>query len=202
MNVKEILEKFDINEDDVFNIYPYGSRVYGTSNENSDYDWIIVYKQALLPNGAFKNNAISNLDRTHQAVCYSRSGFQDAINNYEIAALECLSLPDNLILKKQWPFQIRKWEEKEFVKKVVSKISNSWYVAINQKKNGEKEIPKKGIFHALRILIFANQLKKHNKIINFSAANELYDQIMNDDNFHIHDWMELKEKLISQLKEE
>lgn len=62
-----------------------------------------------------------------QAVCYSRSGFIDAINNYEICALECLFLSEDKIIQKKWNFSITSWNDKEFVKKIISKASSSWH---------------------------------------------------------------------------
>ncbi len=98
MEAEEVIAKLGLEDSDIVNVYVYGSHVYGTATSESDSDFILVYRSAMLPNGAFRNNAISSEDRSVQGVCYSRSGFQDALNNYEIGALECMSLPDNLIL--------------------------------------------------------------------------------------------------------
>ena len=53
--VNEIINSLKI-EEDILAIYPYGSRVYGTASEVSDYDYIIVTKGAFLKSGAFKQN--------------------------------------------------------------------------------------------------------------------------------------------------
>ena len=104
---EDILRELGVTEE-VLNIYPYGSRVYGTADENSDHDYVIVAKSAFLSNGAFKNNAISNKDFTIQGVLYSRTGFLDAINNYDVAAMECLSLPEHMRILDKWNFKINK----------------------------------------------------------------------------------------------
>ncbi len=101
MTKEQILDTFNIT-DDVLAIYPYGSIVYGNNTVDSDTDYIIVMKASTLPSGAFKQNAISSKDRKIQAILYSRGGFMDAINNYEIGAMECLSLPEDKISQKRY----------------------------------------------------------------------------------------------------
>lgn len=200
MEAKEILEKLNIPESDVVNIYPYGSKVYGTDTEDSDEDFIIVYKSAFLPNGAFRNNAISSADRRIQAVCYSRTGFQDAINNYEIGALECLFVPEDKVVMKKWPFKIQKWDVKEMGKKIISKASASWHLANLQFKDDEIEMSKKGVYHALRILDFGEQLKEFGKIVSFHEAQILKQQIMEEEDFDIKEWLPLRDVKMDKLR--
>lgn len=200
MTPEEILKELNITED-VIAIYPYGSQVYGTANQFSDHDYIIVTKSTL-DSGAFKDNAISNADYTVQGVLYSRSGFIDAINNYEIGALECLSLEPEQIILKKWPFKSTKWVEKDMVKNIIKKASASRYIADKNAKHDHREQAKKGMFHALRILHFGLQLKEHQKIVNFGECNELYKEIMeiDADDFDTRDWYFKFDTLKSKLE--
>ncbi|MCK9416606.1 hypothetical protein M0Q97_08125 [Candidatus Dojkabacteria bacterium] len=177
---EEICTALNIDYNQVLNIFSYGSVVYGCNDEDSDEDFIIVYKSSLLPSGAFKDNAISSLDKNIQAVCYSRSGFIDAINNYEICALECLFLPEEKIIQKKWNFGITKWDNKEFVKKIITKASSSWYFSTLADKQGNTTEVMINIYHALRILKFGIQIKKNNKIVDYSSCNKLRDEIYNN----------------------
>lgn len=201
ISAEQVLESLHIDIP-ILNIYQYGSRVYGCNRLDSDYDFIIVTKSLSLPSGAFKQNAISNEDRTIQGVLFSRSGFIDAINNYEMNALECLFLEPKFVIKQIIDFKITKWNEKEMVKKVISKASNSFHIANMQAQDYQKQMAKKGIYQALRILMFGLQLKKYQKIVNYSEANYLrknFDAI-NDDDFDTRDYMTLRDKLIQNLK--
>jgi predicted nucleotidyltransferase len=198
---QDILTALNIKEE-ILGIFPYGSRVYGLAKDDSDYDYIVVTKSSFLPSGAFKQNAISSSDKNIQGVLYSRSGFIDAINNYEIAALECLSLdPANIIILK-WPFKIQKWDEKEMVKKIIQKASASWHIASEQSRNNQKHLAKKGVFHALRILMFGKQLKEHKKIVDFSVSNELKHEIerLPDDMFDDRLYLKLRDESMNKLK--
>lgn len=173
MNSEKILKELGITGD-VIGIFPYGSQIYGTADSKSDHDYIIVMKSAQLEDGAFKHNAITNKDWTIQGVVYSRGGFIDAINNYEIGALECLSLAEDDIILKKWDFKINTWNEKTMIKKIIEKASASRHIADQQAKTGYTDRAKKGMFHALRILHFGLQLKEHKKIVDFGACNEMY----------------------------
>ena len=198
LSSEKILQELNI-EEEVIAIFPYGSRVYGTNTEGSDHDFVIVGKGATLSNGAFKNNAISNSDRSIQGVLYSRGGFIDAINNYDIAAIECLSVEPILM---KWPFKIQKWDEKQMVKKIIQKASASWYSADNAAKNGQTKQAKKGIFHALRILNFALQLKFYKKITDFSVCNDLFLQIkmVPDFEFDTRNYITARDNLMELLR--
>lgn len=197
-----ILSELNITEE-ILNIYPYGSRVYGTFDDKSDSDYVIVTKSGILKSGGFKQNAISNKDRTIQGVLYSRSGFIDAINNYEITALECLSLPDLDVIKKTWDFKIQKWNDKAFVNAIITKMSMTWFSADRYSKDDWKELGKKGVFHAIRILMFAKQLKETHIVSDFTVANELKKAIntVKDKDFDVRNYISYRDILVNELKQ-
>lgn len=199
---EEICEKLGIDINDVWNIYPYGSQIYGTADELSDHDYIIVYKQSLLPSGSFKDNAISSVDYTIQGTCYSRGGFIDAINNYQMPALEAIFLPDDMIVKKTFNFKLNKVDSKQFTKKVITLASASWHNAVLSFKDNNHPYVGKNIYHALRILNFGIQIKIHGRIIDYGSMNDIKNKIY-DDNYICEpkDWYEYFLNLQKQLKE-
>jgi len=199
--IRYILQELKI-EGDVIGIFPYGSRVYGTADENSDHDYIIVMKSAMLDNGAFRNNAISNEDYTIQGVVYSRGGFLDAINNYEIGALECLSLPEDKVVLKKWPFKVINWNEKAMVKAIIRKASDSLHYSKMASKNGDKERAIKSMYHSLRILKFGLQLKEHQKIVDYSESNSLYEDFkkLNPESFDTRNFFPIFDELSKKLR--
>jgi hypothetical protein len=201
MEAERILAELRIDED-ILNIYAYGSRIYGTADEKSDSDYIIVTKSSMLKSGAFKQNAISNQSRTIQGVLYSRGGFQDAINNYDISALECMSLEEGNIIQNKWPFKIQKWDNREMAKKIIQKVSASWHIADLQAKDDWKYQAKKGIFHALRILHFGLQLKEHQRIVDFECCNYIWEdfKLIEDDDFDTRDFIKERDELIQKLR--
>jgi hypothetical protein len=201
MEAEKICEELGIDYSKVLNIYPYGSQVYGTADETSDNDYIIIFKSSLLPSGAFRDNAISSKDYQTQGVCYSRSGFIDAINNYEIGALECIFLPEDKVVQKKMNFGITKFDERELSKKIIQKASASWHFATLAKKDNHMESSAKNVFHALRILDFGIQVKKNKTIINYGSMNKIREEIMENFNyFDPYDYYDSFMKLSEEIK--
>lgn len=203
MKAEEICKELNLDYSKVLNIYPYGSKVYLTDDEYSDSDYVIVFKASLLPSGAFRDNAISSSDRSIQGTCYSRSGFLDAIDKYEISALECIFLPEDKIVQKKMKFGIRKYYEPEFIKKVISKASSSWHFATLSQKDENTEYAMKNVFHALRILDFGIQIKEHNSIVDYSSMNEIKKRIDGEYNtFNVRDYYDLFLEFSEKLRHE
>jgi predicted nucleotidyltransferase len=170
-NVKNyIFDKFGY---DILNIYQFGSRVYGTNTEKSDYDFIIVVNSA----------EISKIDGLEffidsnfiNVTIYSKDHFQQKIDEHEISCLECLYIDEiykfetikfNFVLNLQ-----------TFRHSISSKCSNSWSVA-NKKLTVENDIKRslKSIFHVFRIYDFAIQLIETNSI-NFKTKNHLHKEL-------------------------
>ena len=198
---EEICKALKIDYSQVLNIYPYGSRIYGSTNEFSDEDYVIVYKSSLLPSGAFKDNAISSDDRMIQGTCYSRAGFIDALNNYQIVALECTFLPDDLVVQKKMSFPLKKLDKKEMAKKLISIASASWHNAILSHKDNNILFAKKNIYHALRILEFGLQIKKHDKIIDYGVMNDFKRELdFRSADFHVRKYFPRFTELSEELK--
>lgn len=183
MNIKELNKLHK----EILNIYSYGSRVYGTYSEHSDYDYIIVIK------GTKGIKSDYNLGRSDYHF-YDEKSFQDAINNHEINVLECLSLKyhNNQIFSENKEFDYIIDLQK--LRHSISKTSSNSFVKAKKKLTIEKDydlyISKKSLFHSLRILIFGIQLAKYGKIINYTEANKYYEDIMNTENY---DWAYYKE---------
>jgi len=181
---EEIIEKLPL-EDKIMNIYPYGSQVYGTASKYSDHDFVLVAMKSMLTSGAFKNNAITSPDGLVQGTVYSRGGFIDAINNYQMPAMECISLPEEMVVLSKKEFSVSKWDERQMIKSVVQQASKSRHIADKQSKSGSEQLrgdlklrAAKGTYQALRILMFGLQLKEHKKIVDFSEANDLYHKMI------------------------
>jgi len=197
---EEIISELGIKEN-VVNIYPYGSRVYGNHSEESDYDFVIVCKSSMLLSGAFKDNPISNKDFTIQGILYSRGGFTDALNNYDITALECIFLEREKIIMNDWKaFRLNNLDIKKLAKALISKASMSLHSAKNFKKRDNIKKARLGVFHAIRILTFGNQIKEFGKITDYSACNKLKSEIMKVDDFHIRDYNTTINELTEKLK--
>ncbi len=158
------------------NIYSYGSRVYGTHTENSDFDYIVVSDTQIPHQQIDKEN-------TNYTI-YSMEEFYKQIREYEISALECLFLPANQIIKNSQPIQPPSdFDLGKLRSSISAKASNS-FVKAKKKFIVEKDrniyVGKKSLFHSLRIPIFGCQLATSGKITNYAAANHYWPDILNN----------------------
>lgn len=103
--------------------------------------------------------------------------------------------------EKTFDFKINKFEEKEFVKKVITLASASWHNAILSFKDDNFEYVDKNIYHALRILNFGNQIKTYGRIIDYGSSNKkktlIYD---NEEITNPKDWYSTFIEMSNSLK--
>jgi predicted nucleotidyltransferase len=92
----EIVKISGIHPSRVFNVYIFGSRVYGTSNDKSDWDIIMV-----------ANNSVSSIEKKGELFnihIYTPDKFQEDLDWHRINNLECIYAPDWAILKEDRKF--------------------------------------------------------------------------------------------------
>ncbi|MCK9417487.1 nucleotidyltransferase domain-containing protein [Candidatus Dojkabacteria bacterium] len=175
----DILSQNGISESKILNIYMYGSRVYGTTSEISDYDFIVIISSSS------KGNYFQIIDGDINITIYDLPNFIMRLNNHDIDALECLFLSDEH--KIQENIAIKSNIDLAKLRHSFSKMSsNSWVKAKKKfivKKDYNPYIGKKSLFHSMRILMFGCQIAKHGKITNYSEANYVWERLllMNDD---------------------
>jgi len=152
---------------DAMVVYKYGSRVYGTNTEKSDYDYVAITNDD--SEGSYTGN---NFDIT----VYSKKAFQEKINNHEISALECLWLDNNI--DDMFSFTL----DKEMLRDSISaKVSHCWVkgkkkivVGSVPPKENDKYIGLKSIFHAFRICDYGCQIAEFGKIVEYDRANYIW----------------------------
>jgi len=174
-NILTILEKQKIKNEDILNIYIYGSRCYGTFNNNSDYDIEVVLKT-----NSHNNIEIKGFYNLH---INSQINFINNLKLMKIHELECIFSKKEKILKQTIDFKSNLKINKKLLRKSVSSKSNNSYVKAKKKiilKEENNFIGYKSLFHSLRILDFGTQIANNNKIIDFTSCNILWKEILND----------------------
>ena len=157
-------------DNEIINVYSYGSRVYGTHKENSDYDFIIV---------ADCENTGQQYDSGNLTVhLYNQEHWEKMLQEHRIFAMECFFLPDEFKSeRKRFKFSL----DLPSLRKEISSVSSNSWVKEKKKIEIEKEyyLGYKSLFHCLRIPIFGIQIGKDGMISNYQAANHLWDKISN-----------------------
>lgn len=166
-------------------LYLYGSRVYGTNTEFSDWDYVGVQPGvgfSELERGAID---VKLMDLEH---------FQKLVNDHNVSALECLFLPEEMVLVKPerpWSFNLdlsmlrRSFSQKsnQSFGKAKKKFVAPYDWAVDEIKRG-----KKSLFHSLRILDFGIQIAQFGEIVCYDTCNYMYDEIMENESLIWEDY--------------
>ena len=198
-SIKELSQFTSIDPNDMVAVFGYGSRVYGCDSEVSDYDYIIVRNGG---NRVEYNNA----GRRLSVNIIPLADFQNDLIEHEISALECLWLPKNKILKAHsFPFT---YNPQKLRHSISEKASHSFVKAKKKMAVGSKDyneyVGKKSLFHSLRIIDFGIQIGIHGKIVNYSSANHLWEEIVNsptkDWNYYHDKYKPIHNKMMSDFR--
>lgn len=173
---------YGLRDQDVI-FFPYGSRVYGTHSEKSDYDYMAVVPA--------NRRADTGEEFRHGDVnihIYNRRDWQDQLNRHKIHTLEAYFLPDSAC-----PKEFRLALDLAILRHELSAKSSHSFVKAKKKIEVEKDfyIGWKSLFHSLRILIFGIQIAKQGKIEDYAAANHHWFEILHNPRY---EWAYYKEK--------
>jgi predicted nucleotidyltransferase len=168
-NIEDILKAAKMHKSRAFNIYLFGSRVYGTNSEDSDWDIIIV-----------GNNSVESIEIKHELYnihVYTPKKFKEDLDWHTPKNLECIFAPDWAKLKEDIKFELKIDHSK--LRHATSHVSsNSW---IKAKKKllvaDEYKIGVKSLFHAIRIPMFSEQIATFGHIADFQCANWIWNRI-------------------------
>lgn len=162
----------------ILSLFAYGSRVYGTADEDSDRDYICVIDKET---DEVKNQSQLNFE-DGDITFYMEEYFKELLKNHEISAIEC-------VFEKLMVYNPQKQAEyKEYFKSVYNpqklreslskKASNSWVKGkkkIVVEKDYNWRVAIKSIFHAIRILNYGWQIAvTGGNIFAFGMVNEVY----------------------------
>jgi len=178
---QEVIQRAKMHPLKVRSIFVFGSRVYGTSSYDSDWDFIMVANNSVscqeIRSGDFNIHIITP------------DQFQEDLLNHKIQNLECYFAPEwaKLLDTKSWEFKLDLAKLRHSISHV---SSNSWVKSKKKLQFGEYYIGIKSLFHSIRIPMFGLQIAKDGRITDFSCANEIWED-MNKENWT---WAQLDKK--------
>jgi len=164
----DIVRASGIHPSRIFNIFLFGSRVYGTSNSKSDWDVIMIANNSV--NSTELRKGLFNIH------VYTPTKFQEDLDWHRINNLECIYAPDWAKLKEDKKFTF-KFDVKKLRHATSHISSNSWVKCSKKIQFDEYHIGVKSLFHSIRIPMFATQIVKDGRITDFGCANWIWDEI-------------------------
>jgi len=201
MNLVEVLieqvlengcDKKVIDYKDVIGICPYGSKVYGSDSEDSDFDYVVIHSNSNQQNNFYSTK---NLDIHFM----SEDHYNELLKEHDIMAMEVhyMSLKGNLPMNFTSTFELSLPK----LRKSVSSIASNSYVKAKKKmtlKDEDTHTGVKSLFHSLRIIelgidiargksfMFSNKAlwisinyKAEELNYNWEQLNEIYKPIFN-----------------------
>ena len=171
-SLETIIQKARLHPSRVFNVYLFGSRVYGTSNEQSDWDVIVV------ANNSVESTEIRNgLFNIH---VYTPDKFKSDLDWHRPNNLECIFAPEWAKLKETIDYKSKFKLDKSKLRHAFSHTSSNSWVKAKKKLNLHDEylIGIKSLFHSIRIPMFGYQIATSGKIIDYSCANHIWDRLI------------------------
>ncbi len=173
-NISEIIQYSGLHPKRVHNVYIFGSRVYRTYSDNSDWDIIIVANNSV--------EAIEIKSDLYNIHIYTPKKFQEDLDWHMPKNIECYFAPDWTKLQENIKFDFTLDIKK--LRHATSHVSsNSWVKCKKKLEIGDYHTGIKSIFHSLRIPMFSTQLLNTGQI-DFKSANFIWNKIMRVDD----DW--------------
>ena len=168
-SIEQILEAAKMHPSRAKNIYAFGSRVYGTHTDSSDWDIVIV-----------GNNSVDSIEIKHELFnihVYTPKKFQEDLDWHMPKNLECVMAPEWAKIKQDIDFRFDIDLAK--LRHAVSHVSSNSWVKAKKKLTvaGEYQIGVKSLFHAIRIPMFGARIAASGSIGDFGCANHIWDRI-------------------------
>lgn len=177
----QLIQAFNLKNTDILNVYPIGSRVYGTHAPNSDYDFVIVgnvYLSNFL--GPNKDDTMllskNYAGKCLQALIYTTQSFSNSLKQHSVLAMECFYLPEDLVLQKAVIFNFN-LDKKQLRNRVMQKAIYDWERFKTKFENGKTQKAKRSLFHSLRVLDFGLQIANTGKINDYTSCSALWKNI-------------------------
>ena len=221
-NYNTIIKELNLEDEKIINCYHYGSYVYNTHTEKSDFDFIIIYKNdnnEILElnkrnnvnyeniNANNQSDGIWSKDEQIQATIYSHSKFIEMIKEHKIEALESIFLNNKYKLKETIDYKKYFELDLDKLRRSISAVCSNSYVKCMKKMTREHlkdtvrpksyydYIGKKSLFHSLRIGMYGIQVAKCGKINDYIKLNNKYTTMTLWDEINtFKTWEELKNK--------
>jgi len=167
ITIDNIIKESGLHKSRVHNIYVFGSRVYETHSDNSDWDIIVV-----------ANNSVESIEiksDLYNIHIYTPKKFQEDLDWHMPKNIECYFAPSWAKLQERIKFDFTLDIKK--LRHATSHVSsNSWVKSKKKLEIGDYHLGIKSLFHSLRIPMFSTQLINTGQI-DFTSANFIWNKL-------------------------
>jgi len=177
--IKKVLTSFSTNgfnavriqEKDILGIYVYGSRLWGTDNENSDLDYaIILDNKSSVWNWYYEDQYFQKESEDIDLHIMSVDYYENLVRNCDEFGLS-IYFQKYPLIKYNSDIEVKDLSLQNLRKQFSSKANNSYVKAKKKLQDGEVKIAYKSLYHSIRILDFGRKIAE--EII--AEENRIYD---------------------------
>jgi predicted nucleotidyltransferase len=176
----DIIEVAGIHPSRVFNVYIFGSQVYGTNDRESDWDIIMVANNSVeaveLNKTVSDKYSLDNKYIKYNIHVYTPDRFQKDLDWHRMNNLECIFAPEWAKLKEEKEFKFELNLAK--LRHATSHVSSNSWVKCKKKLKDEYRTAIKSFYHSIRIPMFATQIARSGRITDFSIANFIWNRLI------------------------
>eukprot|EP01080_Neovahlkampfia_damariscottae_P010842 gene10842-3462_t len=170
---KDLLKMFPVlKETKLLNVYLFGSRLFGTATEKSDFDFLVVCDDY---DGNFILNSKENETPVDLNIISSKK-FKEKILNYSYHELITIWFPKEYVYLEKYPAidLIENQIEISQLRTTLSLQAKQVWERAKEKFKESKDFQKgrKGIIHSLRIFEFGSQIAVNGYISNFCVLED------------------------------
>lgn len=180
-------------KDNIYAIYPFGSRIIGNSSDDSDWDYFLILDKKV-------NQSIVNVNKV-SFIIYSKEEFQQKLDEYDPWVIQSYMLPSSQIILNPptpWKFKLNK---DELIKRFVDKMDFCFKKAEKNIREGNLRRGQKNIFYPIHIAFLGFQLLKYDKIVTIGGANKFSDYIYSMTNTNWNDYEIIYKPIYLQLRQ-
>ena len=168
MNVDAFAEKMGMKSKDIVGLYLYGSRLWGTANAQSDYDFLVVVKSADKP---CATRHAGNID----CLAMTQAEFEKRLQAHSFLCVMCvLYLAPEWVWKRFVPKKKFALDLKRFEASVREEVERDWKVATKKRDKGMGDAANKVQIHAIRMLRILKQIQEGNETPSLTCAIDLW----------------------------
>lgn len=190
-SLQEVKDITGLPEWKIHNVYLFGSRVYGTFDLDSDFDFIVV------ANNLERDREIR--DGRYNIHIHTPDKFQDDLRTYRMVNLECVYAPFFAKAQEKTDyFKTLTIDTFKFKKSIFKQSHDAWLKSNMKFREMDIDRATKSLFHSLRILLFGIQIVEENEIFDFSEANYYWEEIKNIEEFK---WNIFKKRFLPLKKD-
>lgn len=198
INLDTLITTLNLNVSEILNIYQFGSRVYGTATQSSDWDFVIVVQNSSDKIPSNMNGFTEIHSKNITGNIYHLSRFQKRIDDNELQAFMCVFLDK----KHKWMEKVQfspKILYRKLLLSVYKEASRHFHGRAQKYWKSDPHKSKKFIIHAIRDLLFGMQIVEFGKIVDYTAANRYFREILSENQTEWNYYRDKYEPLYEQL---